>query len=287
MPTTDNRPSLRRRDLRAYRAGTLRHRSRRHVVTIVGSFVALALLAAVAPPLLSGDTPAEVVAGLPSRLAGLGGLATRGADQAVREAADTIGADAASRSGERLTAVRPTPSPSAMASAGVGESPSAARTAPLLGSSPAASTSGTAAAPTAPDATPPAAAPTTAPAPTLTADEQFAARLVTLTNAERAKAGLPALATSPCATAQAAARAAVLVAQGRFEHDPLEPVITACGGSGIGENLAVGYPTPEAMTAGWMASPGHRENILRAYAATGVGCVTGSTGMLCSQVFLG
>ena len=83
------------------------------------------------------------------------------------------------------------------------------------------------------------------------------------------------------------ARAAVLVAQGRFEHDPLGPILAACGGNGVGENLALGYPTPEAMTAGWMASPGHRENILRAYAATGIGCVEAPTGMLCSQVFLG
>jgi len=118
-------------------------------------------------------------------------------------------------------------------------------------------------------------------------DEQFAARLVTLINAERANDGLVALATSPCATAQAAARAAVLVAQGRFEHDPLGPILAACGGSSAGENLALGYATPEAMTAGWMASPGHRENILRASTSIGIGCVTGSTGVLCSQVFLG
>ena len=137
------------------------------------------------------------------------------------------------------------------------------------------------------DALAPAAAPTTAAAPALTVDEQLAARLVALTNAERTKAGLAALATSPCATAQAAARAAVLVAQGRFQHDPLGPVFAACGGSSVGENLALGYPTPEAMTAGWMASPGHRENILRAYTTIGIGCVTGSTGVLCSQVFLG
>jgi uncharacterized protein YkwD len=36
-----------------------------------------------------------------------------------------------------------------------------------------------------------------------------------------------------------------------------------------------------------MASPGHRENILRASTSIGIGCLTGSTGVLCSQVFLG
>jgi len=31
---------------------------------------------------------------------------------------------------------------------------------------------------------------------------------------------------------------------------------------GIGENLAGGYRTPQAVFDGWMASPGHRENLL-------------------------
>ena len=31
----------------------------------------------------------------------------------------------------------------------------------------------------------------------------------------------------------------------------------------IGENLAVGYPTAEAVVDGWMHSPGHRANVLK------------------------
>ena len=43
-----------------------------------------------------------------------------------------------------------------------------------------------------------------------------------------------------------------------------------------------------SMVAGWMASQGHRENILRdGYTAIGVACTTGSQGLLCAQVFLG
>ncbi|PVU83410.1 hypothetical protein DDP54_10835 [Cellulomonas sp. WB94] len=292
MPTTDELSPLRRRDLRAYRMGTLRRRSRRHVV-VVASVLGIALLAAVTPAVLSGDTPVEAVEALPARLAGPGDLAARGADQAVRGADGAIGAMVASRSGERRDAVPPVPSPSAMASADVGQPPAVA--APPARSQATSIAQGTIA--PAVDATAPAPSttstttpsPTAAPtaAPALSDDEQLAARLVVLTNAERAKAGLVALETSPCATAQAAARAAVLVAQGRFEHDPLGPVVEACGGSSVGENLALGYSTPEAMTAGWMASPGHRENILRAYTSIGIGCVTGSAGALCSQLFLG
>ena len=115
---------------------------------------------------------------------------------------------------------------------------------------------------------------------------QFAADLVVGTNAERSKAGLAPFATSDCATAQASARAGVLVASGRFEHDPLGPVMTACAASGAGENLALGYRTPADMMAGWMASEGHRANILRAYSSFGIGCVAGPKGWLCAQVFL-
>ena len=264
-------------------------------MAVVASIVGVALVAAVTPPVLNGDTPAEAVAALPARLAGLGDLAARSADQVVRGTDGAISAMTASRSADR-TAVRSTPSRSAMASADV-----PALSAPAGSTGQLASSAAPAATTDAPSAAVTAAAASTAPAadaavaglsaapsaPTLTADEQFAARLVTLTNAERTRAGLAALATSPCATAQAVARAAVLVAQGRFEHDPLGPILAACGGNGVGENLALGYPTPEAMTAGWMASPGHRENILRAYAATGIGCVKAPAGMLCSQVFLG
>lgn len=261
----------------------MRRRSRRQVVAVVASVLGIALLTIVTPAVLSGDSPAEAVSALPARLAGLGDLAARGADQAVRGADGAIGSIAASRSGVRGDA---TPSPSAMASAAAGQStgapPVASQSTPV-GQETVVPTSVVQASDPTTSAASAAAAATPAAAP----DAQLAARLVVLTNAERAKAGLEALAPSTCATAQAGARAAVLVAQGRFEHDPLGPVVAACGAGSVGENLALGYSTPEAMTAGWMASSGHRENILRAYTSIGIGCVTGSAGVLCSQVFMG
>jgi uncharacterized protein YkwD len=137
------------------------------------------------------------------------------------------------------------------------------------------------AAPITPKSPTPTATPT--PEPPTIVDE-----IVTRTNAERAAAGLPALEVSPCATDQAAARSATLVAEDRFEHDPLEPVLAACAAQTVGENLALGYPTALAAVAGWMGSDGHRANILGdAYTAIGVGCATGPHGLLCAQVFLG
>ncbi|WP_456844274.1 CAP domain-containing protein [Cellulomonas sp. P5_C6] len=132
----------------------------------------------------------------------------------------------------------------------------------------------------APVATP--AAGTPEPTPTLV-DE-----IVTRTNAERVTAGLPALTVSACATEQAEARTATLAREDRFEHDPLQPVLDACGAHRVAENLALGYPTALAVVAGWMGSDGHRENMLgEAYTQIGVACATGPRGLLCAQVFLG
>jgi len=112
--------------------------------------------------------------------------------------------------------------------------------------------------------------------------------IVALTNAERAAAGLPPFTVSPCATEQAVARTALLVAEDRFEHDPLGPILEACTARAVGENIALGYPTPLAVVAGWMGSEGHRANILNpTYTQIGVGCTTGPKGALCAQVFVG
>jgi uncharacterized protein YkwD len=111
---------------------------------------------------------------------------------------------------------------------------------------------------------------------------------VTRTNTERVKAGLRALTVSSCATKQAAARTKVLVEEDRFEHDPLGPIVDACGSGTVGENLALGYPTAKAVVAGWMGSEGHRANILgQQFTKIGVGCTNGPKGQLCAQVFLG
>jgi uncharacterized protein YkwD len=40
----------------------------------------------------------------------------------------------------------------------------------------------------------------------------------------------------------------------------------------LGENIAAGYSTPQAVVAGWMGSPGHCSNIMSAsFKSTGVG----------------
>jgi uncharacterized protein YkwD len=99
----------------------------------------------------------------------------------------------------------------------------------------------------------------------------MAAAVVTLVNAHRTALGLRALQVSPTLTAAATWKARHMAALGYFDHDdPAPPVartvaqrLGACGypGQTWGENIAMGFPTPDAVLAGWLASPGHRANI--------------------------
>src|SRR5919199_4055555 len=112
----------------------------------------------------------------------------------------------------------------------------------------------------------------------------FTTRVVDLTNAERQKAGLAPLAANAQLANAAQAYSEVLASTGCFEHtcgpvpDFAERDVQAgyTGWTAIGENIAAGYPSPEAVVAGWMASPGHRANILNPdYRELGVGLSSG------------
>lgn len=53
-----------------------------------------------------------------------------------------------------------------------------------------------------------------------------------------------------------------------------------------GENIAMGYRTPQAVVTGWMNSPGHRANILKSsFTQMGVGYV--ASGNYWTQMFIG
>jgi uncharacterized protein YkwD len=117
------------------------------------------------------------------------------------------------------------------------------------------------------------------------ADESsFAARVLELTNGERQNAGLAPLSLNPQLADAAQTYSEVLAASGCFSHTcgPVPNFADRDGQAGytnwtnIGENIAAGYPTPEEVVAGWMASPGHRANILSPqFTEMGVGMVIG------------
>ncbi len=98
-----------------------------------------------------------------------------------------------------------------------------------------------------------------------------AQRVFDLTNAARAQQGLPALKLNANLISAAGWFAQDMAAHqvGSLSHtDSLgrdAPTrITQFGYHYLyfAENIAMGYPTPEAVMAGWMGSEGHRENIL-------------------------
>ncbi|MDO5285469.1 MAG: CAP domain-containing protein [Actinomycetia bacterium] len=117
----------------------------------------------------------------------------------------------------------------------------------------------------------PAAAPSTDPA----------RRVLELTNAERAKAGLAPLTWSPCLAHVAQPFSQTLASSKKLFHNSMGTVLSACGGRTAAENVAMGHPTPDAVVAGWMASPGHRANILNPQLkALGVGTARDGSGVI-------
>jgi uncharacterized protein YkwD len=117
----------------------------------------------------------------------------------------------------------------------------------------------------------------------------FAAQVVQLVNQHRASMGLRALAVSPTLTASAVWKARHMATYNYMAHeDPAPPVarspgdrIAACGytNAGWGENIAAGYPTPAAVVAAWLQSPGHKANIENpSFVVTGSGAATSANG---------
>jgi uncharacterized protein YkwD len=94
------------------------------------------------------------------------------------------------------------------------------------------------------------------------------AAALTLVNAHRAAAGCPALRADDQLGRAAALHAQDMVAQGYFSHTSLDgrtfgDRVTAQGYPRPGgENIAAGQKTAQAVVDAWMASEGHRANIL-------------------------
>jgi hypothetical protein len=90
--------------------------------------------------------------------------------------------------------------------------------------------------------------------------------VIRLTNIERNRHGLASLKPVPEMMKFARNWSAVMNS-GRMHHSK----------GPYGENVAKGYPTPEATVRAWMHSPGHRRNILSSrYTTIGVGQVGAS-----------
>lgn len=110
-----------------------------------------------------------------------------------------------------------------------------------------------------------------------------------LINRERTTRGLPALASNAILTQAALAHSRDMVRLGYFEHDTpkgetvgdrLRAAGYARRNASGGENIAWGAGeegTPKSIVAAWMASAGHRADILRpAFREIGVGIAIGA-----------
>ncbi|HAL16299.1 MAG TPA: CAP domain-containing protein [Anaerolineaceae bacterium] len=122
---------------------------------------------------------------------------------------------------------------------------------------------------------------------------QFEQRVVELVNIERVNAGLPPLKRNDQLDLAVRDHTRDLVEDDYFAHDTMDWVdgtlTSVCGPftrmnlyytgwSNAGENLAAGYSTPEAVVQGWMASTGHRDNILNPkFKEIGVGYYQGAS----------
>ncbi|MFK0158385.1 CAP domain-containing protein [Streptomyces sp. NPDC090499] len=95
------------------------------------------------------------------------------------------------------------------------------------------------------------------------------ARILELVNAERSKAGCSALTLNTTLSKVAQAHSEDMALHQNMSHagsDGSSPGdrITSAGytWSAYGENVAYGYASADQVMAGWMASPGHKANIL-------------------------
>ncbi|SMB93507.1 uncharacterized protein, YkwD family [Thermanaeromonas toyohensis ToBE] len=121
-------------------------------------------------------------------------------------------------------------------------------------------------------------------------------RVVELVNAERLKAGLTPLQVDLDLSRVARLKAEDMRDKNYFSHNSptYGSFIEMLRRFGIpyrtaGENIAAGYRSPEAVVAAWMASPGHKSNILNpTFTRLGVGYASGgSYGHYWVQLFIG
>jgi uncharacterized protein YkwD/stress response protein SCP2 len=122
------------------------------------------------------------------------------------------------------------------------------------------------------------------------------AEVVDLTNRQRTRTGLPPLAVDTRLAAAAQAHSADMVDRDFYSHtdpDGGKPWDrAAAAGAGrrtVGENIACGQRSPADVVEGWMNSPGHRANILKAdFTHIGVGLAGGGrAGTYWTQLFGG
>lgn len=118
-------------------------------------------------------------------------------------------------------------------------------------------------------------------------------QVLQLVNAQRARAGCAPLKVNGHLQIAAQRHSQEMASLNRFSHtgangaSPQRRARAIGYGAGVGENIAAGQRTPQQVVNAWMASPGHRRNILNCrYRSTGIGTAHGGTyGVYWTQKF--
>lgn len=98
--------------------------------------------------------------------------------------------------------------------------------------------------------------------------------IFSLVNESRAANGLGPLRLNTAMSAVSAAWAQQMAANHSMTHNPSYSSQIPSGWTKAGENIAMGYPSPQAVHEAWMASPGHRGNILGDFTDIGISFIT-------------
>ena len=109
----------------------------------------------------------------------------------------------------------------------------------------------------------------------------FLDTLHTLINTARSSNGLSPLSLLPTLQKSAQVHSNKMSARGILSHDGWIEGIRSAGFASpiIGQNVANGFPTPDSVLNAWLASPGHRANILSGnYTFSGFGCTVDGKG---------
>jgi uncharacterized protein YkwD len=275
------------------------HRSGRLALGVMVSTVVTSLVLAV--PVLAGSGVVLGQAGQP-----VSSTAFAGPTSAATFSSSAAGRAPATPSSRRSPARHTTTSgPTATASAPATTdtpAPAPATFAPVAPAEPpveaAAAPEAPAAAPTAPALAAPvvpvaSVAPVAPVAPAVPAPANGGAedQILALVNAERAAAGCGAVSADPGLTAVARAHSEDMRDRDYFDHvnpEGLSPFDRAerAGMSARAENIAYGQPDPADVMADWMASSGHRANILNCdLTRLGVGIAAGGGGPWWTELF--
>jgi len=106
-----------------------------------------------------------------------------------------------------------------------------------------------------------------------TYDSTMAQSVLALVNQERTAAGVGTLTWNDTLAASAAIRATEIVVSWSHTRPDGSPWYTAGAQMQMGENLAYGQTTADQVMSEWMASQGHKDNILRStYTMIGISC---------------